>query len=53
MSPGISPRQVAERGGRRRGTLVGIVVESAFALSLFGLGFLVCAAAAAFIAARV
>jgi len=42
MSPYVSPRYVAERRRRVRGTIAGIAVESLFALSLLVVGYLVC-----------
>jgi hypothetical protein len=45
MSPYVSPRQVAERRIQSRRTLAGIIVESAYALALFGVGFLICSLA--------
>lgn len=43
MSPYISPRYVAERRRRACRTMAGIAVESLYALSLLGIGYLVCA----------
>lgn len=42
MSPYVSPRYLADRRQRTRGTVAGIAVESLFALALFGLGYLIC-----------
>jgi hypothetical protein len=46
MSPYVSPRYIAERRRRIRGIFVGIAVEGLFALSLLGVGYLICVLAA-------